>query len=112
MRAALRSACPRCGRGALFDGFLAVRHECAACGLDLTRSDSGDGPAFFVMFAVGFLAVAFAFFLRFALDLPAGTVLLLAVLLTLVLTFALLRPTKALLVALQYRNDASEGRLR
>ena len=108
----MRAACPRCGRGKLFEGFLAVRDACAVCGFDLTKADSGDGPAFFVMFAVGFLTVAFAFFLRFALDLPAGAVLLLAVLLTLVLTFVLLRPTKALLVALQYRNDASEGRLR
>lgn len=112
MQAAMRAACPRCGRGKLFAGFLAVRDECAVCGFDLTRADSGDGPAFFVMFAVGFVAVAFAFWLRFALDLPAGAVLLLAVVLTLALTLALLRPTKALLVALQYRNDASEGRLR
>ena len=112
MQAALRSACPRCGQGGLFDGFLAVRSECEVCGLDLTHADSGDGPAFFVMFAVGFVSVAFAFTLRFAFELPAGAVLLLAVALTIVLTVALLRPTKALLVALQHRNDASEGRLR
>lgn len=108
----MRSACPRCGRGKLFDGFLKVSERCAVCDLDLTKADSGDGPAFFVMFVVGFLAVAFAFVLRFTFDLPAGAVLLLAVLLTMVLTFALLRPTKALLVALQYKNDAAEGRLR
>ena len=108
----MRCVCPRCGRGKLFAGFLAVRDTCAVCGLDLTKADSGDGPAFFVMFAVGFVAVAFAFALRFAFELPAGAVLLLATLLTVVLTFALLRPTKALLVALQHRNDASEGRLR
>ena len=108
----MRAACPRCGRGKLFDGFLTLRETCSVCGLDLTKADSGDGPAFFVMSAVGGLAVAFAFVLRFAFDLPAGIVLILAVLATLVLTFALLRPTKALLVALQYRNDASEGRLR
>ena len=64
------------------------------------------------MSVTGFVSVAFAFALRFAFDLPAGAVLLLAFALTLVLTFALLRPAKALLVALQYRNDASGGRLR
>ena len=112
MRAALRGACPRCGRGKLFTGFLALRDACPMCGLDLSAADSGDGPAFFVMFAVGLVAVAFAFTLRFAFELPAGAVLLLAALLAVLLTAALLRPAKALLVALQHQRGAAEGRLR
>lgn len=64
------------------------------------------------MSAVGGLSVIFAFALRYALGLPAGAVLLLAIALTVILTFASLRPAKALMIALQYRNKASEGRLR
>lgn len=64
------------------------------------------------MSLVGGLSVLFAFALRYALGLPAGAVLLLAILLTVVLTFAGLRPAKALMVALQHRNQAAEGRLR
>ena len=108
----MNAACPRCGRGKLFDGFLTVRDRCAVCGLDLSKADSGDGPAFFVMSIVGFLAVAFAFALRFAFEMPMGAVILLAFALTMGLTFALLRPAKALMIALQYRNGAAEGRLR
>ena len=31
----LARRCPRCGRGALFDGWYAPRERCAACGLEL-----------------------------------------------------------------------------
>ena len=112
MQAALSGTCPRCGQGKLFDGFLSLRAQCPACGLDFAAFDSGDGPAFFVMSIVGFVAVAAAAIVRFAFGLPAGAAVLIAAVLTLVLTFALLRPAKALMIALQYRNDASEGRLR
>ena len=110
MTAALSARCPRCGRGALFAGFLTLHDACEVCGLDLEAADTGDGPAFFVMSGVGFVAVAAAFALRFAFGLPAGAVLLVAAALTFGLTFALLRPAKALMVALQYRNQAAQGR--
>ncbi|MBB4658757.1 DUF983 domain-containing protein [Parvularcula dongshanensis] len=89
-----------------------LKDRCPVCDLDYSKADSGDGPAFFVMSAVGFVSVAFAFALRFAFGLPAGAVLILAILLTLGLTLLLLRPAKALMVALQYKNQASEGRAR
>lgn len=40
--AGLRGACPRCGQGNLFDGFLSVRSNCNACGLDFSFADSGE----------------------------------------------------------------------
>jgi len=43
--AGLTCRCPRCGRGKLFDGLLTVAPVCSACGLDLKKEDSGDGPA-------------------------------------------------------------------
>lgn len=108
--AALGAKCPRCGQGKLFAGFLTLREACPACGLDYAEADSGDGPAFFVMSVVGLASVAVAFALRFALDLPAGAVVLIAAALILVLTLLLLRPVKALLVAQQFQRDAREGR--
>ena len=41
----LTCKCPRCGEGKLYAGFLNLRPSCAACGLDYTFMDSGDGPA-------------------------------------------------------------------
>jgi Flp pilus assembly secretin CpaC len=47
----VRSACPRCGRGRLFSGFLTPAQDCNVCGLDFEFMDSGDGPAVFVILA-------------------------------------------------------------
>lgn len=111
MAAGMASKCPRCGRGQLFDGFLKLRSSCPSCGYDYAKADTGDGPAVFVMFITGFVGVAFAFMLRFGFGAPPWAVLLVASLVTILLTFALLRPMKATLFALQYRNKAQEGEL-
>ncbi|MEM0928140.1 MAG: DUF983 domain-containing protein [Pseudomonadota bacterium] len=110
-RVAMGGRCPRCGQGELFEGFLAVKRQCSVCELDLSFADSGDGPAFFVMSITGLLAVIVAFVVRFAFDAPAGVALLASFAVSLGATFASLRPTKGLLIGLQYKNDASEGRL-
>ena len=50
----LAGRCPNCGDGHLFEGFLRVSPRCEACGFDLAKADSGDGPAVFViLIAVG-----------------------------------------------------------
>lgn len=110
-QAGLAGKCPRCGRGGLFDGFLSLKTACPRCGLDYSQADAGDGPAVFVIFITGTLGVVAALILRFGFGAPPWAVLLLAVLITTGLTFALLRPMKGLLVALQYRNRAREGRI-
>ena len=51
--AGLRCACPRCGRGKLFQGFLSLRPRCEVCGLDYGFADSGDGPAVFIVLLGG-----------------------------------------------------------
>lgn len=109
--AAMRGQCPRCGQGALFSGYLKVRAKCSVCGLDLAFADSGDGPAFFVMSGVGLLAIIVVFVLGFVLELPAGVAILASFAVTLVATFASLRPAKGILIGLQYKNEAAEGRL-
>jgi uncharacterized protein (DUF983 family) len=103
--------CPRCGQGPLYEGFLKLRPSCEACGLDYAKADSGDGPAVFVIFIVGFIAVALAFIARFVWGAPMGVALLISCGFTVVAILALLRPLKATLIALQYANKAAEGRL-
>lgn len=106
--AGLRGRCPQCGRGALFSGFLRLKLACTECGADFLKADSGDGPAFFVMFAVGALVVPIAFILQFGLQLGPLVSLGITALLTIALSFALLRPAKGVLVALQWRHRAGE----
>ena len=48
--------CPRCGKGPLFSGLVAVAPACSACGLSYSGHEQGDGPAFFGILVVGTLA--------------------------------------------------------
>lgn len=97
--------------GKLFDGLLSVRSVCEICGLDLKAEDSGDGPAVFVMFIVGPVIVGLAFWLEVALAPPYWLHMVIWPPLVVVGSIALLRPFKATLIALQFRNKAGEGGL-
>lgn len=110
LAAGLRSRCPRCGEGPLFEGFLSLRASCPSCGLDYGPADSGDGPAVFVMFIVGFIVVPIALILELG-GAPLWLNLAITLSLVVVLTLALLRPFKATLIALQFHHRAEEARL-
>jgi len=109
--AGLGGKCPRCGQGKLFEGFLNLRKTCDVCALDFAKADSGDGPAVFVIFIVGFVAIALAFTIRFVWYAPIGVALILSAGFAVTSILLLMRPLKATLIALQYANKASEGRL-
>lgn len=106
-----RGRCPRCGRGKLFDGYLATRERCDQCGLDYGFVDSADGPAVFIIMIVGFLIVGLALLVEVAFSPPLWLHMIVWTPLILGLTIGLLRPLKGLMIALQYRNKAAEGRL-
>lgn len=107
----LRGLCPRCGKGHMFQGFLKIRPKCEVCGLDLAFADSGDGPAFFVMSIVGIVVVALALWAEFAYEPPIWLHLVMWSALSIILSLVLVRPSKGVLVALQYHHKAEEGRL-
>lgn len=109
--AGLAGRCPRCGQGKLFAGFLAVKPRCEACGLDYAFADSGDGPAFFIMSIVGIVVVALALWVEFAYEPPIWLHLVLWFSLAVILSLALVRPAKGLMIALQYHHRAEQGRL-
>lgn len=109
--AGLSGKCPRCGQGKLFDGFLSVRKSCAACGLDYSFADSGDGPAVFVIMLVGFVIVGLVLFVELSFQPPIWLHLVLWLPLTVILAASILRPLKGLMIALQFRHKAEEGRL-
>jgi len=105
----LACKCPRCGQGPLYAGFLTVAENCAACGLDLKKADSGDGPAVFIIFILGFLVVPAAFWAEFRFEPPMWLHMTIWPLAILGGALALLRPMKGVLIALQYRHRASES---
>ena len=103
--------CPRCGQGALFDGFLSTKNSCRACGLELAFADSGDGPAVFIILIVGFIVGALFLYTELTYQPPYWVHAVLWLPTIIILSLAFLRPLKGIMIALQYKNDAAEGRL-
>ena len=108
---ALRGLCPRCGSKTLFQSLAGFAPKCRACGLDFAAFNVGDGPAAFLIFIVGGIVVALAILLQLKAAPPWWVHVLLWVPLTAILTVALLRFGKGLLLALEYRHRAREGRV-
>lgn len=111
LAATLTCRCPRCGDGKLFQGFLSLRPRCDNCGLDYSFVDAGDGPAVFVILGAGFIVVFAALMVEVVYQPPFWLHALLWLPLILITTLLPLRPIKALMIALQYRHKAAEGRL-
>ena len=108
-KAALLGRCPRCGEGRLFQGMLAVAPACAACGLDLSKQDAGDGPAVAAIFILGALTVIGAFLVEFRLEPPFWVHLVLWPALLLPASVLTMRVAKAALIWAQWRHRAGTG---
>lgn len=111
----LRCRCPRCGEGELYAGFLTLVDHCSHCNLTLAKNDNGDGPAVFLIFILGFGLVPSALYIAMHVDWPLWLHAVLWGGLVLGATLGLLRPAKALTLALQYshrpetfKNDIEE----
>lgn len=111
IRAGIRGRCPRCGEGKLFNGFLSIAKRCNSCGLDYAFADSGDGPVAFVILIVGFVVVGLALWLETNYQPPLWLHLMIWIPLAVALSLVLVRWLKAILIALQYRHKAAQGRL-
>jgi uncharacterized protein (DUF983 family) len=107
--AGLRGKCPRCGEGALFRSGLTLAERCPKCDLDYGFADSGDGPAVFAIFILGFLVLGGALLVEFRLHPPVWVHVVLWGALTPLLAVVLLRVLKATLIALQFKHKAGEA---
>jgi uncharacterized protein (DUF983 family) len=93
----------------LFSGFLAVAPTCSACGFNLAKADSGDGPAVFVIFIAGFIAAFGILFTEVFVRPPIWVEFVIWLPIAAGLCLALLRPLKGLMIAAQFANHASEA---
>jgi uncharacterized protein (DUF983 family) len=107
-QATLRCRCPRCGRGQLFAGVLAIRPACAVCGLDFSGADTGDGFAVPILIVLGAIVVGAAFWVdkNFAPPLWVHAVIWPPV--TLALVVLMTRYIKSFLAVQQFRTRRSE----
>jgi uncharacterized protein (DUF983 family) len=109
-RVGLRGNCPQCGQASMFRSYVALRDTCPVCGLDYEFADGGDGPAVFVILIAGCLGLAATLWVEFTYSPPMWLHLVVSLPVILILCLGLLRPLKGLLIALQFHNNASEGR--
>jgi uncharacterized protein (DUF983 family) len=107
----LRMRCPQCGKAPVFDGYLKLRDACALCGADFSAADAGDGPAVFVILAVGAIVAPLLVILQVVIDLPDWLALTITLIATVALCLAFLPPFKAILFALQWKHKAREATL-
>lgn len=111
LRTGLRGRCPRCGKGHLFQGFLALAKRCEVCGLDYAFADPADGPAFFVLCFGTVPAVFMALWIDAVYAAPVWVHLLTTLPFLLATCILPLRPLKGWLVSSQYVYKAEQGRL-
>ena len=95
--------------GRLFEGYLTVAKTCDHCGLDLKAADSGDGPAVFVIFIVGPIVTGLALWVQSVFEPPLWIHALLWIPAICGGSVLLLRPFKAVMIALQYRHKSGEA---
>lgn len=108
--AGIACRCPHCGRGPLFSGFLRLARGCPMCGESFERADSGDGPAVFIILIVGFVCCFGALATDLSAHPPIAVTLAIWLPLAAVLSLALMRPLKGVMIALQFHNRAAEAR--
>jgi uncharacterized protein (DUF983 family) len=107
LKKSLSCTCPRCGTGKLYqDGFLTMtlHKSCASCGLDLSKNDSADGPAVFLIFILGFLLVPLALLTETMFHPPLWVHGVVWGAVALGLTIGSLKPLKSYIIALQYKH--------
>jgi uncharacterized protein (DUF983 family) len=101
--AGARGRCPRCGKGALFKGYITIAPACSVCGLSFAGHDAGDGPAFFIMLPLSIITALLALLFDNFVAPPMWVHMLLwPTFIALAVGFSL-RPVKGIMVGLQYR---------
>ncbi len=106
VKLALGCKCPRCKTGALYEKglTLTLRKSCESCGLDLSKNDSADGPAVFMIFILGALLVPLAWLFESVFLPPLWVHAVLWSIVALGLIVGAMKPLKAYIIALQYKH--------
>lgn len=107
----LSGRCPECGEGRLFKSLLSFQDSCAACGADFTDEDAGDGPAIFVIFAIGIFIVPMALAFHMLLNPPMIVTLLLWGSVIIASSLWLLRLLRGVMFNIAWQRNAKEVRL-
>ena len=110
IRQSLSCTCPKCHKGRLFKGrfSLSVVDTCDYCKFPLGKNDSGDGPAVFLIFILGFLLVPLALWLEVLMSPPLWVQGVLWTIVAMGICFFLMQPLKTYVIALQIRHRPND----
>ena len=102
--------CPKCREGNLFKSRfdLTLKDRCENCDLDLSKNDSADGPAVFLIFILGTLLVPLALIIDWVFHWPLWFHAIVWGALSLIITLGSLRPLKAYIIALQFKHRPND----
>ena len=102
--------CPKCRKGDIFKSRydLTLKDTCDHCGFDLSKNDSADGPAVFLIFILGTLLVPIALAVDWVWQWPLWLHTIVWGTLALLLTVGSLRPLKAYIIALQFKHRPND----
>ncbi|MGI4733451.1 MAG: DUF983 domain-containing protein [Janthinobacterium lividum] len=106
-----RGLCPRCAQPTIYAGLIKFADRCSSCGLDFTQFNVGDGPAAFLTLIIGTVIVAAAVLVQVAYDPPVWVQMLIWVPVTAAAVVACLRVAKGVLLTVEYRQAAHEGKI-
>lgn len=102
MRRGAANACPACGRGKLFSGYLTTSHACSACGEEFHHHRADDAPPYFTITIVGHIIIPGLLITEMTWRPDLWIHMAIWIPLTLFLSLALMRPIKGALVGLQW----------
>ncbi len=97
-----RSKCPKCGEGKLFSSFLGVVPACANCGEEMHHHRADDLPAYLVIAIVGHVVLGGFMAIEANSTMSMWQHLAIWAPVTVLMSLALLRPTKGAIVGLQW----------
>jgi uncharacterized protein (DUF983 family) len=103
---ALHQKCVRCDKAPLFKSLWSLETvaQCPSCGFQWAKHDSGDGPAVFLSFILGFSVIPLVLIVDSIYHWPLWLHTIIWSVVILGLSIGLLKPSKALTIALQYMH--------
>lgn len=111
IQAGLSGSCPRCGQGKAFDGIITLKDRCAACDLNISKFEVGDGAAIFVIMIANFLVMGMALWVEFTFEPPLWLHAIIWLPVITAICVLCIRVFKGMLLAQQYRKDASQAQI-
>lgn len=98
----VRRLCPRCGETSMFSGYLSVKDECDACGLDLQQHRADDAPAWMTILITAHLLAPVMLYVGTTYELPDLAHMILWPVVISILALAVLPFAKGFVIAFQW----------